>query len=64
MTLVTTLQEALEADAPQYDELMDGPVGTLLNELYAMDMDEEANIIDQIVWKLVDATITKTYASL
>ena len=61
MTLMTTLQEALEADAPQYDELMDGPVGALLNELYAMDMDEEANIVDQIVWKLVDATITKQY---
>lgn len=57
-----TLQEALEADAPQYDELMDGPVGALLNELYAMDMDEEATIIDQIVWKLVDATIRKNYS--
>ena len=57
-----TLAEALEADAPQYDELMDGDVGNLLNELYAMDMDEEANIVDQIVWKLVDATIRRDYA--
>lgn len=58
-----TLQEALQADAPQYDELMDGDVGALLNALYDMDMEEEANTVDQIVWKLVNATITKQYRS-
>lgn len=61
-TAPMTLAEALQADAPQYDELMDGDVGALLNELYAMDMDEEANLVDQIVWKLVNANIRKNYS--
>ena len=56
-----TLKEALQADAPYYDELMDGDVGALLNALYDMDMEEEANTVDQIVWKLVNASITKQY---
>jgi hypothetical protein len=53
----------LEQDAPYFDELVDGPVGMLQNALYDMDMDEEANMIEQILWKLVDATITKQYRS-
>lgn len=48
----------LEQDAPYFDELVDGPVGALQNALFAMDMDEEANMIEQILWKLVDATVT------
>jgi len=47
----------LEQDAPYFDELVDGPVGALQLALYDMDMDEEANIIEQILWKLVDATV-------
>lgn len=47
----------LEQDAPYFDELVDGPVGALQMALYDMDMDEEANIIEQIMWKLVDAKI-------
>ena len=53
----------LEQDAPYFDELVDGPVGMLQNALYDMDMDKEANMIEQILWKLVDATITKQYRS-
>jgi hypothetical protein len=47
----------LEQDAPYFDDLVDGRVGDLQMALYDMDMDEEANIIEQIVWKLVNATI-------
>ena len=57
------IMNILEQDAPYFDELVDGPVGMLQNALYDMDMDEEANIIEQILWKLVDATITKQYRS-
>jgi hypothetical protein len=49
----------LEQDAPYFDDLIDGRVGELQLALYDMDMDEEANIIEQIVWKLVNATILK-----
>jgi hypothetical protein len=28
-----------------------------------MDMDKEANMIEQILWKLVNATITEQYRS-
>lgn len=47
----------LEQDSEYFDELVDGPVGALQNALFDMDMDEEANMIEQIMWKLVDATI-------
>jgi hypothetical protein len=47
----------LEQDAPYFDDLVDGRVGDLQMALFDMDMDEEANIIEQIVWKLVNATI-------
>ena len=47
----------LEQDAPYFDDLVDGRVGELQLALYDMDMDEEANIIEQIMWKLVNATI-------
>ena len=47
----------LEQDAPYFDDLVDGRVGELQLALYDMDMDEEANIIEQILWKLVDATV-------
>jgi len=63
MTLVPTLEEALQADAPYFDDLMDGRVGELQLALYDMDMDKEANIIEQILWKLVNATITEQYRS-
>ena len=53
----------LEQDAPYFDELVDGRVGELQLALYDMDMDKEANMIEQILWKLVDATITKQYRS-
>jgi hypothetical protein len=53
----------LEQDAPYFDDLVDGRVGDLQLALFDMDMDEEANIIEQIVWKLVDATITKQHRS-
>mgnify|MGYP000043855024 FL=1 len=58
-----TLEEALQADAPYFDDLMDGRVGELQLALYDMDMDKEANMIEQILWKLVDATITKQHRS-
>ena len=63
MTLVPTLEEALQADAPYFDDLMDVRVGELQLALYDMDMDKEANIIEQILWKLVNATITEQYRS-
>ena len=47
----------LEQDAPYFDDLVDGRVGELQLALYDMDMDKEANIIEQIMWKLVNATI-------
>jgi hypothetical protein len=58
-----TLEEALQADAPYFDDLMDGRVGELQLALYDMDMDKEANMIEQILWKLVNATITEQYRS-
>lgn len=58
-----SLEEALQADAPYFDTLVDGNVGALQNALFDMDMDEEANMIEQILWKLVDASITKQYRS-
>jgi hypothetical protein len=58
-----TLEEALQADAPYFDDLMDGRVGALQLALYDMDMDKEANMIEQILWKLVNATITEQYRS-
>ena len=54
----------LEQDAPYFDALVDGSVGMLQNALFDMDMDEEANMIEQILWKLVDASITKQYRSV
>lgn len=56
-----SLEDALQADTPYFDTLVDGSVGMLQNALFAMDMDEEANMIEQILWKLVDASITKQY---
>jgi hypothetical protein len=53
----------LEQDAPYFDELVDGRVGDLQLALFDMDMDKEANMIEQILWKLVDATITKQHRS-
>ena len=47
----------LEQDAPYFDELVDGSVGDLQSALFEADMDEEANIIEQIMWKLVDHTL-------
>jgi hypothetical protein len=44
----------LEEDAPYFDELVDGSVGALQNALFDADLDEEANIIEQIMWKLVN----------
>lgn len=41
-------------DSPYFDELVDGRVGDLQTALFAADMDEEANMIEQILWKLVD----------
>ena len=61
--VVPTLEEALQADAPYFDDLMDGRVGELQLALYDMDMDKEANMIEQILWKLVNATITEQYRS-
>ena len=58
-----SLEEALQADAPYFDDLMDGRVGALQLALYDMDMDKEANMIEQILWKLVNATITEQYRS-
>ncbi len=49
----------LEQDAPYFDDLVDGRVGDLQLALFDMDMDKEANMIEQILWKLVDATIIK-----
>ena len=49
----------LEQDAPYFDDLVDGRVGDLQMALFDMDMDKEANMIEQILWKLVDATILK-----
>ena len=43
-----------EEDAPLFDELVDGSVGGLQNALFEADLDEEANIIEQIMWKLVN----------
>ena len=40
----------LEQDAPYFDDLVDGRVGDLQMALFDMDMDEEANIIEQIVY--------------
>ena len=51
------IMNILEQDAPYFDDLVDGRVGELQLALYDMDMDEEANIIEQILWKLVNATI-------
>lgn len=48
----------LEQDAPYFDELVNGDVGALQNALFEADMDEEANIIEQIMWKLVDSKLT------
>ena len=44
-------------DAPYFDELVDGAVGDLQTALFEAGMDEEANIIEQIMWKLVDHTL-------
>ena len=44
----------LEEDAPYFDELVDGSVGALQNALFDADLDEEANIVEQIMWKLVN----------
>lgn len=53
-----TLEEELLSDAPYFDNLMDGRVGELQLALYDMGLGKEANMIEQILWKLVDATIT------
>lgn len=52
----------LEQDAPYFDDLVDGRVGELQLALYDMDMDKEANMIEQILWKLVNATILERNA--
>lgn len=44
-------------DAPYFDELVNGDVGSLQTALFEADMDEEANMIEQIMWKLVDSKI-------
>jgi len=49
----------LEQDAPYFDDLVDGRVGDLQLALFDMDMDKEANMIEQILWKLVDATVLR-----
>ena len=48
----------LEQDAPYFDEIVNGDVGALQNALFEAGMDEEANIIEQIMWKLVDSKLT------
>lgn len=48
----------LEQDAPYFDELVNGDVGALQNALFEAGMDEEANIVEQIMWKLVDSKLT------
>ena len=53
---------SLEQDAPYFDDLVDGRVGELQLALYDMDMDKEANMIEQILWKLVNATILERNA--
>jgi hypothetical protein len=48
-------------DAPYFDELERTQVGAFQNALFDAGMDEEANIIEQIMWKLVDnEIITRT----
>ena len=47
----------LEQDAPYFDELVDGSVGALQTALFEASMDDEANIIEQIMWKLVDSKL-------
>ena len=47
----------LEQDAPYFDELVDGAVGDLQTALFEAGMDEEANLIEQIMWKLVDSKL-------
>ena len=47
-------------DAPYFDELVDGSVGALQTALFEADMDDEANIIEQIMWKLVDSKIVSS----
>ena len=44
-------------DAPYFDELVDGSVGALQTALFEADMDDEANIVEQIMWKLVDSKL-------
>ena len=44
-------------DAPYFDELVDTSVGDLQTILFEAGMDEEANIIEQIMWKLVDSKL-------
>jgi hypothetical protein len=44
-------------DAPYFDELERTEVGAFQNALFEAGMDEEANIIEQIMWKLVDNKI-------
>ena len=46
-----------EQDAPYFDELVDGSVGSLQTALFEADMDDEANIVEQIMWKLVDSKL-------
>lgn len=46
-----------EQDAPYFDELVDGSVGALQTALFEADMDDEANIVEQIMWKLVDSKL-------
>lgn len=47
----------LEQDAPYFDELVNGDVGALQNALFEAGMDEEANIVERIMWKLVDSKL-------
>jgi hypothetical protein len=51
------IMSKLLEDSPYFDELVNGDVGSLQNALFEADMDEEANIIEQIMWKLVDSRL-------
>ena len=55
------IMSKLLEDAPYFDELERTQVGAFQNALFDAGMDEEANIIEQIMWKLVDnEIITRT----
>lgn len=53
------MNDILEQDAPYFDELVDGAVGDLQSALHDAGFEDDANLIEQIMWKLVDHTILK-----